>query len=109
MVIVTVPKDVYDFIEQMKIDRPEIVTSIRKMEAAAREQKKKDVAQWIKNNPVAYGFGWAYGFQVKETEPSKAELDEAMEHAKMVDSIESAVEEAPPPERRRRSKEQSDE
>lgn len=34
--------------------------------------------------------------QVAEPEPSKAELDEAMEHAEMVDSMENAVEEAPP-------------
>ena len=90
MPVVTVPQDVYDFIEQMRVDRPEIVTSIRKMSIEAKEQKLKDVAQWINNNPVAYGFGWAFGFQVDKPEPSQAE--------------ESAVEDQPPPSRRRRPK-----
>lgn len=68
-----VPKDVYDFVEDMRKDDPEAMTSIQAMTRIARERKLPDVANWLKENPIAYGIGyWGEFAPVEDVEGKPA-------------------------------------
>ena len=60
--IIDVPSDVYDFIQNVKAEDPDTATSLDKMVKLARKEGLKEVAKWIKNNPIAYGVGYWNGF-----------------------------------------------
>ena len=53
-----VPQEVYDFITDMQADDPDATSSIATMIQIAKKRKLKNVASWLKDNPLAYGIGF---------------------------------------------------
>lgn len=67
---VQVPSDVFEFIEIVKAEDPITAASIEKMTKLARKEGLKEVAKWIKNNPIAYGVGYWNGFEAVYESPN---------------------------------------
>ena len=60
--IIDVPSDVFEFIQNVKAEDPTTAQSIQKMVVLAKKEGLKNVALWIKDNPIAYGVGYWNGF-----------------------------------------------
>ena len=74
--IVQVSSDVFEFIETIKAKDPITAQSIHLMTRLAREKGLKEVAKWIKNNPIAYGVGYWNGFEAIKESPNDQDNSE---------------------------------
>ena len=80
-----VPRDVFDFVERIREEQPEIMSSVSKMVKLAKEEKEPKVARWIKLNPIAYGVGY-WGEFAPDAENNLAEeiVDDIIENSKKI-------------------------
>lgn len=62
---VKVPAGVFAFIEETREEDPLVMSSVDRMAKRARTKGNKDVAKWIKDNPIAYGYGFWNGFETE--------------------------------------------
>ena len=106
----TVPRNVYDFVERIREEQPALMSSIAEMVKLARDEKEREVARWIKLNPITYGVGYWNGFIPEDDQPEvKSEpegiVDGIIENSKKVqehaENIKDQLEEKTARKRRR--------
>ena len=75
--VAVVPRAVYDFVERIREEQPDQMSSISGMVKLAKGDKEKEAARWIKLNPVAYGVGYWNGFVPDDNVVEQDESDTA--------------------------------
>ncbi|MCK4830661.1 hypothetical protein KA005_83885 [bacterium] len=103
-----VPRNVYDFVERIREEQPALMTSVAGMVKLAREEKEREVARWIKLNPISYGVGYWNGFIPDDADEKSAPeeiVDDIIENSKKVqehaENIKEELKEKPERKRRR--------
>ena len=107
--VAVVSRAVYDFVERIREEQPEQMSSISGMVKLAKGDKEKEAARWIKLNPIAYGVGYWNGFLPDDQPTEKSEpeeiVDDIIENSKKVqehaENIKEQLEEQPARKRKR--------
>lgn len=105
--VAVVPRIVFEFVERIREEQPDQMSSISGMVKLAKSEKEKEAARWIKLNPVAYGVGYWNGFVPDDEEKSEPKeiADDIIKNSKKVqehaENIKEQLEEKPARKRRR--------